>query len=211
MSLQPGINPLDKRVPVLGRNPYRIGGRPPFVKDGPVYGPGPGQHYSFPNYGPHNRPHYGPDGREIPALTEQWGPRFPTRDISAEEAMRKRTGPQKLPGFKTLEYRYGRDESPLRTLEYVPSRDKSELQLLGGSPVWGPGPGEMHRYQNTGGFDATDLMAKPEIKQEETRNQANMVSAPYEEANRKAAEKTNPMNAASQEPGMAFLMKYVGK
>ena len=90
-------------------------------------------------------------------------------------------------------------------------RDYRKPQLLGGSPVYGPGPGEMHRYQNTGGFDATDLMAKPEIKQEETRNQANMVSAPYEEANRKAAEKTNPMNAASQEPGMAFLMKYVGK
>ena len=174
MSLQPGINPLDKRVPVLGRNPYRIGGRPPFVKDGPVYGPGPGQHYSFPNYGPHNRPHYGPDGREIPALTDP-----------------------RLPGFKTM--------------EYVPGRDKSEIQLLGGSNVWGPGPGEMHRYQNTGGFDATDLMAKPEIKQQETRNQANMVSAPYEEANRKAAEKTNPMNAASQEPGKSFLMKFIGK
>jgi hypothetical protein len=64
---------------------------------------------------------------------------------------------------------------------------------------------------NSGGFDASDLMAKPEIKQEETRNQANMVSAPYEEANRKAAEKTNPMNAASQEPGKAFLMDYIGK
>ena len=29
--------------------------------------------------------------------------------------------------------------------------------------------------------------------------------------NEKAAEKTNPMNAASQEPGKAFLMKYIGK
>ena len=66
-------------------------------------------------------------------------------------------------------------------------------------------------YGSTGGFDASDLMAKPEIRQEETRNQANMVSAPYEEANRKAAEKTNPMNAESQDPGKEFLMAYIGK
>ena len=69
-----------------------------------------------------------------------------------------------------------------------------------------------HRsFPNMGGFDPGDLMSKPEIRQEETRNQANMVSAPYEEANRMAAEKTNPMNAASQNPGKAFLMKFIGK
>ena len=66
-------------------------------------------------------------------------------------------------------------------------------------------------YGSTGGFDPSDLMVKPEIRQAETRNQANMVSAPYEEANRKAAEKTNPMNAESQDPGKEFLMKYIGK
>ena len=64
---------------------------------------------------------------------------------------------------------------------------------------------------NMGGFDPSDLMSKPEIRQEETRNQANMVSAPYEQANKMAAEKTNPMNAASQNPGKAFLMKFIGK
>ncbi len=64
---------------------------------------------------------------------------------------------------------------------------------------------------NMGGFDPSDLMARPEIRQQETRNQANMVSAPYEEANRMAAEKNNPMNAVSQDPGKAFLMKYIGK
>ena len=32
--------------------------------------------------------------------------------------------------------------------------------------------------------------------------QGQAVSAPYAEANMKAAEKTNPMNAASQEPGI---------
>ena len=64
---------------------------------------------------------------------------------------------------------------------------------------------------NMGGFDPSDLMARPEIRQAETRNQANMVSAPYEEANRMAAEKTNPMNAVSQNPGKVFLMSYLGK
>ena len=66
-------------------------------------------------------------------------------------------------------------------------------------------------YGSTGGFDPSDLMAKPEIRQAETRNQANMVSAPYEEANMKAAEKTNPMNAESQDPGKEYLMQYIGK
>ena len=66
-------------------------------------------------------------------------------------------------------------------------------------------------YGSTGGFDPSDLMAKPEIRQAETRTQANMVSAPYEEANMKAAEKTNPMNAESQDPGKEFLMQYIGK
>ena len=70
---------------------------------------------------------------------------------------------------------------------------------------------EREGIPNMGGFDPSDLMARPEIRQQETRNQANMVSAPYEQANRIAAEKTNPMNAASQEPGKAFLMKYIGK
>ena len=64
---------------------------------------------------------------------------------------------------------------------------------------------------NMGGFDPSDLMARPEIRQQETRNQANMVSAPYEQANRMAAEKTNPMNAMSQNPGKVFLMSYLGK
>ena len=64
---------------------------------------------------------------------------------------------------------------------------------------------------NMGGFDPGDLMSKPEIRQEETRNQANMVSAPYEQANKMAAEKTNPMNAESQNPGKVFLMKFIGK
>jgi hypothetical protein len=33
-------------------------------------------------------------------------------------------------------------------------------------------------------------------------NQGQAVSAPYAEANMRAAEKTNPMNAISQEPGI---------
>jgi len=65
--------------------------------------------------------------------------------------------------------------------------------------------------QNTGGFDPSSLMAAPQLRQDATMNQANMVSSPYFEANEKAAEKTNPMNAVSQEPGKSFLMKYIGK
>ena len=38
-----------------------------------------------------------------------------------------------------------------------------------------------------------------------------MVSAPYEQANRMAAEKINPMNAESQNPGKMFLMRFIGK
>ena len=88
---------------------------------------------------------------------------------------------------------------------------------------YGPGPGEMERYRTpaapgmgpgmamTGGFDASDLMKTPGMIQQSTRDQAEKVSAPYREANMMAADKTNPMNAASQEPGMSFLMKYIGK
>ena len=124
------------------------------------------------------------------------------------------------PGMRTMEYIPERDKSNRRTLEYVPGRDKSEIQLLGGRPpVYGPGPGEMERYRtptapgmtNMGGFDPSELMAAPKLRQDATMNQANMVSSPYFEANEKAAEKTNPMNAASQEPGRSFLMKYIGK
>ena len=72
----------------------------------------------------------------------------------------------------------------------------------------GYGPGMM---ENMGGFDPSDLMARPEMRQAETRNQAAKVSDPYREANMRAAEKTNPMNAESQEPGKVFLMKFIGK
>ena len=66
-------------------------------------------------------------------------------------------------------------------------------------------------YQNTGGFDAGDLMRRPEMAQQSTRDQAEKVSEPYREANMMAADKINPMNAESQEPGKSFLMKYIGK
>jgi hypothetical protein len=74
------------------------------------------------------------------------------------------------------------------------------------------GPDTGHRsFPNMGGFDPGDLMARPEMRQAETRNQAAMVSDPYREANMKAAEKTNPMNAESQNPGKMFLMRFIGK
>ena len=62
-----------------------------------------------------------------------------------------------------------------------------------------------------GGFDSSDLMREPAIRQEETRNQANMVSAPYEQANEMAFSKNNPMNAVSQDPGMAQLRDFMGR
>ena len=48
-------------------------------------------------------------------------------------------------------------------------------------------------------FDESSLMSDPKLKQMDTMNQGNMVSAPYFQANKMAAEKTNPMNAISQE------------
>ena len=66
-------------------------------------------------------------------------------------------------------------------------------------------------FSGMGGFDASDLMKTPGMVQKSTRDQAEKVSAPYREANMMAADKTNPMNAASQEPGRSFLMKFLGK
>ena len=66
-------------------------------------------------------------------------------------------------------------------------------------------------YQNTGGFDAGDLMRRPEMAQQSTRDQAEKVSEPYREANMMAADKINPMNAESQEPCKSFLMNFIGK
>tara|TARA_R100000426_G_scaffold8434_2_gene9862 strand:- start:128 stop:487 length:360 start_codon:yes stop_codon:yes gene_type:complete len=66
------------------------------------------------------------------------------------------------------------------------------------------------RMENMGGFDPSSLMSAPQLRQDATMNQANMVSSPYFEANEKAAEKTNPMNAESQSPGKVFLMKFIG-
>ena len=74
-----------------------------------------------------------------------------------------------------------------------------------------PGLEDMAGMENTGGFDASDLMNDPEMAQKSTRDQAEKVSEPYRQANIMAAEKTNPMNAVSQEPGKSFLMKYIGK
>ena len=100
--------------------------------------------------------------------------------------MKKRTGP----GMKTME---------VRDQHYsFPSAEEMKRRM---------GPG----MTNMGGFDPGDLMAAPKLRQDATMNQANMVSSPYFEANEKAAEKTNPMNAASQEPGRSFLMKYIDK
>ena len=77
-----------------------------------------------------------------------------------------------------------------------PTAEEMERRMGGGIP-------------NMGGFDPSDLMKKPEMAQQSTRDQAEKVSEPYREANIAAAEKTNPMNAESQEPGKTFLMNYL--
>ena len=74
-----------------------------------------------------------------------------------------------------------------------------------------PGLEDMAGMENTGGFDASDLMKNPEMAQQSTRDQAEKVSEPYRQANIMAADKTNPMNVASQEPGKSFLMKFIGR
>ena len=72
-----------------------------------------------------------------------------------------------------------------------------------------PGLEDMAGMENTGGFDASYLMKNPEMAQQSTRDQAEKVSEPYREANMIAAEKTNPMNAESQNPGKQFLDYYI--
>ena len=49
------------------------------------------------------------------------------------------------------------------------------------------------------GFDQSSLMSDPKLKQQETMNQGNMVSALIFRRIRWLLRKTNPMNAISQE------------
>jgi len=72
---------------------------------------------------------------------------------------------------------------------------------------------------NPSGFDSQGLDMNADLgdprRQEKLpggyATQGQAVSAPYAEANMKAAEKTNPMNAVSQEPGKDFLAGYLQK
>ena len=72
---------------------------------------------------------------------------------------------------------------------------------------------------NPAGFDPQGLDMNADLgdprRQEKLpggyATQGQAVSAPYAEANMKAAEKTNPMNAVSQEPGKNFLADYLQK
>ena len=72
---------------------------------------------------------------------------------------------------------------------------------------------------NPAGFDPQGLDMNADLgdprRQEKLpggyATQGQAVSAPYAEANMKAAEKTNPMNATSQEPGRDFLAGYLQK
>ena len=70
---------------------------------------------------------------------------------------------------------------------------------------------------NPAGFDPTGLDMAEDLgdprRQEKLpgsyATQGRRVSEPYSEANMRAAEKTNPMNAESQTPGKSFLSNYI--
>ena len=70
---------------------------------------------------------------------------------------------------------------------------------------------------NPAGFDSQGLDMNTDLgdprRQEKLpggyATQGQAVSAPYAEANMKAAMKTNPMNAVSQEPGKDFLAEIL--
>lgn len=72
---------------------------------------------------------------------------------------------------------------------------------------------------NPNGFDPSYLNIDPNLgdprRQESLpgsfATQGQAVSAPYAEANMRAAANTNPMNAVSQEPGKDFLQSYLQK
>ena len=85
-------------------------------------------------------------------------------------------------------------------------RDPRKMMRPGLEDMAGQDP---RRMENTGGFDASDLMKDPEIAQKSTRDQAEKVREPYRQANIMAADKTNPMNAVSQDPGKQFLDYYI--
>ena len=108
------------------------------------------------------------------------------------------------PGMNPLEAADARQRMAERTRTAMEFRDNM-ARGIPAAPGMGPG------MAMTGGFDASDLMKTPGMIQQSTRDQAEKVSAPYREANMMAADKTNPMNAASQEPGRSFLMKFLGK
>jgi hypothetical protein len=68
---------------------------------------------------------------------------------------------------------------------------------------------------NPAGYDPSGFGVGPDLgdprRQEKLPGGGQAVSAPYAEANMKAAEKTNPMNAVSQEPGKDFLNGYLSR
>ena len=75
-------------------------------------------------------------------------------------------------------------------------RQAMGMENMHGGAMMPPSPPPM---QFQGGFDNSALMQDPKFRQMATINQGMEVSEPYEEANKQAFSKNNPMNAISQE------------
>ena len=77
---------------------------------------------------------------------------------------------------------------------------RMQEQSMGMDPMGNfKGPIMPEPPQVQSGFDNSALMQDPKFRQMDTMNQGMEVSEPYFEANKKAFEKNNPMNAVSQE------------
>jgi hypothetical protein len=118
---------------------------------------------------------------------------MPTREERLEEMMRVHK--DALPGLNEVQKDRLQEIMETTRTEGQPFSNKFKDAIKGFSGVEkGMGGGAIGA-----GFDNSALMQDPKYKQQDTINQGMEVSEPYFEANEKAFEKNNPMNAISQE------------
>ncbi len=109
--------------------------------------------------------------------------------------------PARRPGLNEVERDRLQEIMETTRTEGQPFGNRFRGGILGTSGVEkGIGSGAIGASNILGtGFDNSALMQDPKFKQEDTMNQGMAVSEPYEEANKQAFSKNNPMNAISQE------------